>query len=72
MSISAIVGGTASKLGGGKFANGAVSAAFVHMYNHISHPTYPSKENFIEGFSKDVSRAYRALSIDGTFTRYGD
>ena len=26
-------GGTASKLGGGKFSNGAVSGAFVHMFN---------------------------------------
>ena len=25
-------------LGGGKFANGAVSAAFVHMYNAMGHP----------------------------------
>jgi len=28
-----VVGGTASKLSGGKFANGAVSGAFVHMFN---------------------------------------
>jgi hypothetical protein len=54
---------TASVVGGGKFANGAVSAAFVHMYNAMAHSTYPSKENFIEGFTKDVSRAYRALSM---------
>jgi len=32
-SIAAIVGGTASKIGGGKFSNGAVSGAFVHMFN---------------------------------------
>ena len=32
-SIAAIIGGTASKVGGGKFSNGAVSAAFVHMFN---------------------------------------
>ncbi len=32
-----IVGGTASKLSGGKFANGAVSAAFVMMYNEMGH-----------------------------------
>jgi hypothetical protein len=32
-SIASIVGGTASKLGGGKFSNGAVSGAFVHMFN---------------------------------------
>jgi len=31
--IAATVGGTASELGGGKFANGAVSGAFVHMFN---------------------------------------
>ena len=60
---AAIVGGTASVIGGGKFANGAVSAAFVHMYNAMAHPTYPSKEHFITGFTKDVSRAYRALSM---------
>ena len=34
--ISSIVGGTVSSLGGGKFANGALSAAFIQMYNHNS------------------------------------
>jgi hypothetical protein len=37
VAMSAIVGGTASALGGGKFANGAVSAAFVMMYNEWAH-----------------------------------
>ena len=31
--IMAVVGGTASALGGGKFSNGAISGAFVHMFN---------------------------------------
>jgi len=31
--VAAVAGGTASYLGGGKFKNGAVTAAFVHMYN---------------------------------------
>ena len=31
--VAAVVGGTASELGGGKFANGAISGAFVHMFN---------------------------------------
>ena len=35
--LAAIVGGTASELGGGKFANGAVTGAFVHMYNAMGH-----------------------------------
>ena len=30
---AAIVGGTASELGGGKFANGAISGAVVHLFN---------------------------------------
>ena len=32
--IMAIIGGTFAKLGGGKFANGAMSAAFVHLFNY--------------------------------------
>ena len=31
--IMVIVGGTVSEIGGGKFANGAMTAAFVHLYN---------------------------------------
>jgi RHS repeat-associated protein len=31
--VAATAGGLASKWGGGKFANGAVSAAFVHLFN---------------------------------------
>jgi len=31
--IAGVVGGTASEIGGGKFSNGAVSGAFVHMFN---------------------------------------
>jgi hypothetical protein len=34
MTAAAVVGGTASKIGGGKFANGAWSAAFVSRFNH--------------------------------------
>jgi hypothetical protein len=30
---AAVVGGTASHLGGGKFANGATTSAFVHLFN---------------------------------------
>lgn len=34
---SAVIGGTASALGGGKFANGAVSGAFQYLLNHRQH-----------------------------------
>jgi hypothetical protein len=32
--IAAVAGGAASKWGGGKFANGAVSATFAHLFNN--------------------------------------
>ena len=34
--ISSVSGGIAAELGGGKFANGAMTAAFVSLYNHGS------------------------------------
>lgn len=36
ITAAAVVGGTASALGGGKFANGAVSGAFSYMFNQLS------------------------------------
>ncbi len=35
--MAAAVGGTAEVLGGGKFANGAVTGAFVALFNHAGH-----------------------------------
>ena len=35
LAISSIVGGTASVLGGGKFSNGATTAAFGYLYNAL-------------------------------------
>jgi RHS repeat-associated protein len=37
ITMAAVIGGTAEKLGGGKFANGAVTGAFVMMLNHLGH-----------------------------------
>ena len=34
---SSVVGGTASVIGGGKFANGAVTGAYVMLFNHMRH-----------------------------------
>jgi hypothetical protein len=36
----AVVGGTAEEIGGGKFANGAVTGAFTVMYNHMMHDAF--------------------------------
>ena len=34
---SAVVGGTAAVLGGGKFKNGAITAAFGYLFNDVAH-----------------------------------
>ncbi len=55
-SIMAIIGGTFAKLGGGKFANGALSAAFVHLFNGEA-------IKFIKALSAEQMRKRRALEI---------
>lgn len=35
--IAAAIGGTAEAIGGGKFANGAITGAFVHLFNSERH-----------------------------------
>jgi hypothetical protein len=42
--IAAVIGGTAEALGGGKFANGAVTGAYVMMLNHLMHEWHPSRQ----------------------------
>jgi hypothetical protein len=44
------LGGTASALGGGSFANGAITGAFVVLFNHVMHDTdgYNFTENEID------------------------
>lgn len=37
LAIQAVVGGTISELGDGNFANGAITAAFSFMFNHLKH-----------------------------------
>ena len=38
VAASSVVGGTASVLGGGKFANGAITGAYVMLFNEMRHP----------------------------------
>ena len=42
-SMAAAVGGTAAQLSGGSFANGAISAAFVHLFNDEMRARFTSK-----------------------------
>jgi hypothetical protein len=49
-----MVGGTASSLGGGKFANGAWTASFQHLVNNEAHKLGKNKKLFALG--KDQSK----------------
>jgi hypothetical protein len=57
---AAVVGGTASAIGGGKFANGAVSGAFTYLFNQAAHPA--------EGTTKSpsVTISLKAHQLEGT------
>lgn len=53
---AAVVGGTASAIGGGKFANGAVSAAFQYLLNEAHHPGERKFRNWTAKGDKEESR----------------
>jgi hypothetical protein len=42
VALAAVIGGTAEALGGGKFANGAVTGAYVMMLNHLGGEVHAS------------------------------
>lgn len=46
--VSTTIGGTAEALGGGKFSNGAVTGAYVMMFNHLSHKWHPTRKEAAE------------------------
>ena len=37
VALQSVIGGTLSELGGGNFANGAITAAFSFLFNHLKH-----------------------------------
>lgn len=38
VAINAVIGGTASQIGGGKFTNGAITGAYSMLFNELMHP----------------------------------
>lgn len=64
---SAVLGGTGSVLGGGKFANGAVTGAYGYLFNELSHGL--SKEQ--AGYERRMSRLGFADAVDQWATGYG-
>ncbi len=60
--IAATVGGTAAELGGGKFMNGAITAAIQHLFNHEG----GGLKNAFKGLFKKVKGFY-GFDKDGGF-----
>ena len=48
LAVQCVVGGTISELGGGNFANGAITAAFSFMFNHTMHERAIRKQQIEE------------------------
>lgn len=75
VAMAAVLGGTTSVLGGGKFANGAMSAAFERMYNaentsqkeHNSNPegTDSNNDQTESNFEKHVAETQKFLKAKG-------
>lgn len=51
--ITAIAGGTASVIGGGKFANGAANAAFGYLFNCLAHGCSMKSEGYEPTFYRE-------------------
>ncbi|MEI8595411.1 hypothetical protein [Photobacterium sp. Hal280] len=62
VTVAAVIGGTSSKLSGGKFENGAVTGAFSRLFNDEMH-----RDGFYERFKDNLRKAIYAdiKIIDG-------
>ena len=58
--VMAMAGGTTSQITGGKFANGAINGAFVHLFNHEAVRSIGGfvKHYFGDGSSRNVTDEY--------------
>ena len=69
--MAAIAGGTASVIGGGKFANGAMSGAFIMLFNELAN-TYPSRDKMkslsLSGWKYGKNGLYRTWIVNGVDT----
>ena len=45
LAVQSVIGGTLSELGGGNFANGAITAAFSFMFNDVMHDNDNSEDS---------------------------
>lgn len=60
--IAATIGGTVAELSGGNFANGAVTAAFVHLFNaaYALPQEYANSAEYRAGFQQGMAEGFLA------------
>lgn len=63
--IAVLVGGTAAELGGGKFVNGALTAAIGYLFNALPHSGSASEPNTLSQTKADARSAGVFYSIEG-------
>lgn len=65
VAANAIVAGTVEELGGGKFANGAITGAFSMMFNDLMHQDSPNKEKRVslQGEDEGTLKAGAAIAV---------
>ncbi len=62
IACNAVIGGTVSEIGGGKFANGAITSAFSMMFNGLMHQETASPED--DGFYEACGVTAAAIVAD--------
>jgi hypothetical protein len=66
VALMSAAGGIGSRLAGGNFANGAVTGAFVYMFNELSHARFNRKTGELYVRDADSGKEARGLFFSGT------
>ena len=69
---SAVIGGTASVIGGGKFANGAQTGAFGYLFNRLAHIGVSGRVPFLGGGSASLGVSWQDGQLDAGLIFEGD
>ncbi|MEZ7186603.1 RHS repeat-associated core domain-containing protein [uncultured Pseudoalteromonas sp.] len=72
--VAAVVGGTVIQVTGGKFANGALTAAFMKAYNDANHPKFESPDAPLAKWFRSIADGAAQLrsSIEGVMSDIGN
>jgi len=63
IAANAVLGGTVSEIGGGKFANGAITAAYSIMFNDILHDATLGKDLAIDKDNSILGKIRNAMQV---------